>query len=70
MQDGCTSLQGFLHGIEWIMFHGHLDYFQKPPFGGRPNTKPGDHRTPNAHNHWCILLLSCMRTRMNENSLK
>ena len=26
-----------LHGIEWIMFRGHLDYFQKPPLGGRPN---------------------------------
>ena len=22
------SLHGFLHGIEWIMFHGHLDYFK------------------------------------------
>ena len=20
------------------MFHGHVDYFQKPPLGGRPNT--------------------------------
>ena len=49
------SLHGFLHGIEWIMFHGHLDYFQKPPLGGRPNTKPGDHGTPNAHNRWFIL---------------
>jgi hypothetical protein len=37
------SLHGFLHDIEWIMFHGHLDYSQKPPLGGRPNTKPGDH---------------------------
>ena len=37
------------------MFHGHLDYFQKPPLGGRPNTKPGDHGTPNAHNRWFIL---------------
>ena len=46
------SLHGFLHGIEWIMFHGHLDCFQKPPLGGRPNTKPlGDHGTPNARNH-------------------
>ena len=27
MQDGCRSLHGILHGIEWIMFHGHLDYF-------------------------------------------
>ena len=28
------SLHRFLHGIEWIVFHGHLDYFQKPPLGG------------------------------------
>jgi hypothetical protein len=53
LQDACkVYMHGFLHGIEWIMFHGHLDYFQKPLLGGRPNTKPGDHGTPNAHNHW------------------
>ena len=41
---------------KWIMFHGHLDYFQKPPLGDRPNTKPlGDNGTPNAHDHWFIL---------------
>jgi hypothetical protein len=40
-------LHGFLHDIEWIMFHGHLDYFQKPPLGGRLNTKPGDLGTLN-----------------------
>ena len=34
---------------KWIMFLGHLEYFQKPPFGGRPHTKPGDHDTPNTH---------------------
>ena len=45
-----VSLHGFLHGIEWIMFHGHLDDFQKPPLGGRPNPKTGDPSTPNAHN--------------------
>ena len=28
-------MHGFLHGIEKIMSHGHLDYFQKPPLGGR-----------------------------------
>jgi hypothetical protein len=50
MQDGCKSLHGFLYGIEWIMFHGHLDSLQKPPLGGRPNIKPGDCGTPNAHN--------------------
>ena len=38
-----------------IIFHGHLDYFQKLPLGGRPNTKPRDHGTLNAHNHWFIL---------------
>ena len=37
------------------MFHGHLDYFQWPPLGGRPTTKPGDHGTPNAHNRCFIL---------------
>ena len=46
------SLHRFLHGIEWIMVHGHLDYVQKPPLEGRPNTKLGDHGTPNVHNHW------------------
>ena len=30
--------------------------FQKPPLGGRPNTKPGDHGTLNAHNLWFFLL--------------
>ena len=39
------------------MFHGLLDYFQKRPLGGRPNTKPGDHSTPNAHNRWFIMFL-------------
>ena len=50
-----SSLRGFLHGIEWIVFHGHLDYFQKSPLGGRSNTKLRDHGTPNAHNRWFIL---------------
>ena len=37
-------------------FHGHLDYFQKPPLGGRSNTKPlGDHGTLNAHHRRFIL---------------
>jgi len=49
------SLHGFLHGIKWIMFHGHLDYFSKSPLGDMPNTKQGDHGTPNAHNRWFTL---------------
>jgi hypothetical protein len=48
MQDGC-------HGINWIMLHDHLDYFQKLCLGGRPNTKPlGVHVTPNAPTCWFI----------------
>jgi hypothetical protein len=43
------------------MFHGHLDRFQKPPLGGRPNTTPGDHGTPNAHNRWFTLLYHAWR---------
>ena len=44
-----VNLHGFPHGI---MFHGHLEYFQKTPLGGRPNT---NHDTLNAHNYWFIL---------------
>ena len=51
----------FLHGIEWTMVHGHLDYYKKPFFGGRLNTKPGDHGTPNAHNRWLILFYHAWR---------
>jgi len=64
------SLHEFLHGIEWMMFHGHLDYFVKPPHGGRPNTKLGDYGTPNAHNRWFILFDHVAKTRMNGNFLK
>jgi len=46
---------GFLYDIKWTMFHGHLDHFKKSPLEGKPNTKPGDHRTPNAHHCWFIL---------------
>jgi hypothetical protein len=49
------SLHGFLDGSKWIMFRGHLDYFQIPPFEGRSNTKLGEHGIPNIHNHWFIL---------------
>jgi hypothetical protein len=50
MQNGCKSLHKFLRSIKWIMFDGHLDYFQKPPLGGtRLDTKPGSHGTLNVH---------------------
>ena len=45
-----------LHGIKWVMFHGHLDYFQNPPLGGRLKRKPRDHGSLNAHNRRLIIL--------------
>jgi hypothetical protein len=55
MQDECKVYVDSLHGIEWIMFHGHLDYFLKPSLEGRPNTKPRDHDISDTHNCWFIL---------------
>ena len=49
------SLHGLLHGIKWIIFHGHLDYSQKSHLEDRPNTKTGHHGTPNTHNCWFSL---------------
>jgi hypothetical protein len=66
------SLHGFLHGIKWNMYHDHLDYFQKPFFGGRPNPKLGDHDTPNAHNRWSVLIYHVWRpawTNIHWNSI-
>ena len=46
-----------------------LGLFQKPPLGGRLDTKPGDHSTPDAHNDWFILFYQVWG-RMNRNPLK
>ena len=54
MQDGCkvymdsyVASSGSCFMVAWIV--------SKTTFGGRPNTKPGDHGTPNVHNRWFIL---------------
>ena len=64
------SLHGFLHGIKWTMFRGHLDYFQKPSLGGRLEHKTG--RTWHSERSQPLIysILSCGRTHMNINSLK
>ena len=57
-QDGCKVYLGSYMAImasNGTRFMVTWTYFQKAPLGGRPNTKPGDHGTPNAHNHWFIL---------------
>jgi hypothetical protein len=33
MQDGCKIYMDSYMALNGIMFHGHLDYFQKPPLG-------------------------------------
>jgi hypothetical protein len=41
--DSYMASNGSCFMVTWTIF-------QKPPLGGRPNTKPGDHGTPNVHN--------------------
>ena len=49
MQDGCKvymdsymALNGSCYMVTWTIFKNHL-------LEGRPNTKLGDHGTPNSH---------------------
>ena len=46
-----------------------LGLFSKPPLGGRSNTKPGDHGSPNTQNCWFVLFYH-VKTHMNRTSLK
>ena len=63
MQDGCKvymdsymASNGSCFMVTWI-----ISYFQKPPLGGRPTTKSGDHGTPNVHNCWFFLFYHVSR---------
>ena len=56
MQDGCKVYMDSYMASNGSCFIVYLDYFQKPPLGGRANTKPGDHDTVNVRNCWFILL--------------
>ena len=56
MQDGCKVYMDSYMASNGSCFMITLTILnKKPPLGGRPNTKPGDHGTPNAHNRWFIL---------------
>ena len=52
MQDGCqVYMDSYMASNgSCFMFHGQMDYFQKPHLGGRPNTKPWHHDTMKSHN--------------------
>ena len=43
------------HWMDHVSWHGHLDFFQKPLLGGRPNTNLGGHDTLDAHNRMFII---------------
>ena len=47
MHDGCKVHMDSYMASNGSCVHGHLDYFQKPPLGGKPNTKLGEYSTPN-----------------------
>ena len=55
MQDGCKVCMDSYMTSDGSCFMVTWTIFQKPPRGGRPNTKPTDHGTPNAHNRSFIL---------------
>jgi hypothetical protein len=59
MQDGCDVCMDSYKVSNGSCLIGHLDYFQEPLLGGRPNTKPGDHGTPKAHNRLFIYIIMC-----------
>lgn len=45
-------LYGFLHGINWTIFHGLLNFVTNPPKRVRSTTKPIDHGTSRSHHSW------------------
>ena len=61
MQDGCKVYMDSYMASNGSCFMVTWTIFQRPPLGGRPNTKLGDHVTMESRNHWFIMLLSCVR---------
>ena len=55
LQDGCRAHVDSCMASIGSCFMVTWTHLQKPHVGGRSNTKPGDHGTLNAHNHWFIL---------------
>jgi hypothetical protein len=72
MQHGCkVYIDSYITSNGPCMSHYHLDYSQKLPLGGRPNTKPRNHGHISERSQLLVYsTLSCVRTCMNKNSLK
>ena len=56
MQDGCKVYMDFYMASNGSCSMVTWTVFQNPPFGGRPNTKLGDHGMSNAYKRWFVLL--------------
>ena len=56
VQSTCIPPWHQMNHVSWS-----LGLFSKPPLGGRPNTKPGNHGTPTAHTRWFILIYHAWR---------
>ena len=50
MQDGYKVYMDSYMVSKGSCVHGYLDYYQKSSLRSRPNTKPGDHGTPDTPN--------------------
>ena len=61
MQDGCTVYVEYYMASNGSCFMVTWTFFKKPHLGSRPNTRPGDHGTSNAHNRWFILFYHAWR---------
>ena len=63
MQDGCRVYMDSHMASNGSSFMATWIICKKiPPFGGRPNTKLGDHNTLNTHNRWFVLCYHVVRT--------
>ena len=75
MQDGCIFyIDSYMaSNVSCFMVTWSLGLFSKAPLWGGFHTKLGDHVTPNAHNHWFMLLFRVWRpswTEIHWNSIR
>ena len=45
-------MESYIHGMQWIMFHGLSDFASSPVQRSGSNTKEGDHDYLKSHDPW------------------
>ena len=70
MQDGCKVYMDPYMASNGSCFMVTWTFFQNPLLGGRPDTKPRDHDSPERSQPIIYSILSCVRVRVNTNILK